>query len=270
VSRASAITNRASQLLTGYAARVEWLVGPRFIPASPDFSPELVETIRRVRPYTMTTARRLAALCDAVEYVARANISGALVECGVWRGGSMMAAALTLLRVGDTQRDLYLFDTFEGMPAPGERDVKSWYDGYSPLRRWSKGKREAAATDTQPDNAWHYVPVDRVRATLESTGYPPERLHLVAGMVEDTIPAHAPERIALLRLDTDWYASTRHELEQLFPRLADGGVLIIDDYGHYEGARQAVDEYFQRTGQRILLNRIDYTGRIAVKQGHAT
>ena len=85
-------------------------------------------------------------------------------------------------------------------------------------------------------------------------------------MVEDTLPAQAPERIALLRLDTDWYESTKHELEQLYPRLADGGVLIIDDYGHYEGARQAVDEYFAETGERVLLNRIDYTGRIAVKQ----
>ncbi len=88
----------------------------------------------------------------------------------------------------------------------------------------------------------------------------------VVGMVEETIPAEAPERIALLRLDTDWYASTKHELETLYPRLVNGGVLIVDDYGHYEGARQAVDEYFAETGERVLLNRIDYTGRVAVKQ----
>lgn len=259
----SSPTRRASQLLAGYLARLEWVLGPRFIPASPDFAPELVETIRRVRPFTMTTARRLAALCDGVEYVSRHAIPGALVECGVWRGGSMMAAALTLLRAGDTSRDLYLFDTFQGMPAPTERDTKSWYDGYSPVGRWRRGREKGG----EAENEWHYVPVERVRATLESTGYPPERLHLVPGMVEDTIPAQAPEQIALLRLDTDWYASTRHELEHLFPRLADGGVLVIDDYGHYEGARQAVDEYFEGTGRRILLNRIDYTGRIALKQG---
>ena len=84
-------------------------------------------------------------------------------------------------------------------------------------------------------------------------------------MVEDTLPAAAPERIALLRLDTDWYASTRHELEQLYPRLAEGGVLIIDDYGHYEGARRAVDEYFERSRRPVLLNRIDFTGRLVVK-----
>jgi hypothetical protein len=86
-------------------------------------------------------------------------------------------------------------------------------------------------------------------------------------MVEDTLPAEAPEKLAILRLDTDWYSSTKHELETLYPRLAEGGVLIVDDYGHYEGARRAVDEYFAETGQRVLLSRIDYTGRIAVKQG---
>jgi O-methyltransferase len=85
-------------------------------------------------------------------------------------------------------------------------------------------------------------------------------------MVEDTLPDQAPERIALLRLDTDWYASTKHELEQLYPRLAEGGVLIVDDYGHYEGARRAVDEYFRAAGEPVLLNRIDFSGRLVIKQ----
>ena len=71
-----------------------------------------------------------------------------------------------------------------------------------------------------------------------------------------------PERIALLRIDTDWYESTRHELVHLYPRLSPGGVLIIDDYGHWQGARKAVDEYFQAG---LFLNHIDYTGRLAIK-----
>jgi hypothetical protein len=90
-------------------------------------------------------------------------------------------------------------------------------------------------------------------------------VRFVAGRVEDTLPARAPERIAILRLDTDWYESTRHELVHLFPRLSAGGVLIIDDYGHWQGARRAVDEYLEETGVRLLLNRIDTTGRIGVK-----
>ena len=100
---------------------------------------------------------------------------------------------------------------------------------------------------------------------MESTGYPSERIHLIKGMVEETLPAQAPERLALLRLDTDWYASTKHELEQLYPRVSPGGVLIIDDYGHYEGARNAVDEYFASRGEHVLLQRIDWTGRMVLK-----
>jgi hypothetical protein len=110
------------------------------------------------------------------------------------------------------------------------------------------------------------VPAEVVRERVESTGYPPERIHLIEGRVEDTLPATAPDRLALLRLDTDWYASTRHELLHLYPLLGDGGVLIVDDYGHYEGARQAVDEYFAERGETVLLQRIDYTGRMAVKR----
>jgi len=106
---------------------------------------------------------------------------------------------------------------------------------------------------------------DAVRATLTQSGYPTGRLHFVRGPVETTLPEHAPERLALLRLDTDWYESTRHELQHLYPRLSEGGVLIVDDYGHWEGARRAVDEYFERHPPAPLLNRIDYTGRIAVK-----
>lgn len=93
-----------------------------------------------------------------------------------------------------------------------------------------------------------------------------KRIKLVKRKVEETIPASSLEKISLLRLDTDWYESTRHELLHLYPLLCVGGVLIIDDYGHWKGARKAVDEYFRETGQRILLDRIDYTGRIGVKQ----
>jgi hypothetical protein len=247
----------ARQLATGWLARVRYFLPPLL---SPDYGPELEQTIRRVRRYTMTTPRRIAALCDGIEHTVRAGVPGAVVECGVWKGGSMMAAALTLLRLGATDRDLYLFDTFQGMPPPTEEDVFSAYDGYSPMRHWRRRRREGGA------NSWHYVAADEVRAAVLSTGYPAERVHLVEGRVEDTLPAAAPEEIAVLRLDTDWYESTKHELVHLYPRLSPGGVLLLDDYGHYEGARRAVDEYFETAGGRPLLTRVDYTGRVAVKR----
>ena len=254
--RRPGIARSARQLGTGWLARLQWFLPP-ILP--PDFEPAVEDTIRRVRSYTMTTPRRIAALCDSVEYVVDRDIPGAFAECGVWRGGSMMAVALTLLRRGVTDRDLYLFDTFAGMPPPTEEDTLSMYDGYSPVKHWRKRQQDSEL------NSWHYVPAATVRATLESTGYPPERLHLVQGKVEQTIPEHAPDALALLRLDTDWYQSTRHEMEHLYPRLAPGGVLLLDDYGHYEGARRAVDEYLDAHDERLLLTRVDYTGRVAVK-----
>jgi O-methyltransferase len=219
----------------------------------PDFQRDEIEIARAARPWTMTSAERIYALIQAVRYVSANAIAGAIVECGVWKGGSMVAIASTLLRLQDTSRDLYLFDTFEGMSEPTSRDRDYLGEAASELLVKDSGFRCADA------------PLESVKRVLHETGYPKERIHFVAGKVEDTIPASAPDSIALLRLDTDWYESTKHELEHLFPRLSPRGAIIIDDYGHWRGAQQACDEYFAQHHIPILLNRIDYTGRIAVK-----
>jgi O-methyltransferase len=222
-----------------------------------DFDAGAAAIIRRAAPYTMTSYERLFALVESARYVSRCAIPGDIVECGVWRGGSMMAAALALLERNDTSRTLHLFDTYEGMTAPTRRDVA--IDG-SAARELLE-----ARSKSEDDPVWAYAALDRVKAAMATTGYDPARIRFVAGPVEQTLPGAAPERIALLRLDTDWYESTRHELRHLYPRLSRGGVLIIDDYGHWKGAREAVDEYLAETGAKLLLNRIDYTGRVAVK-----
>ena len=219
----------------------------------PDFGKEDADIVRTVQKYTMTSAERIYALVQAVRYLSLANIAGGIVECGVWRGGSMAAAALTLLQLQDLKRDMYLFDTFQGMTEPTENDVD--YEG-----------REAAKLlRTEHSFKCDDASLEVVKHVLLETGYPAERMHFVRGKVEETIPNRAPDLIALLRLDTDWYESTKHELLHLFPRLSQGGVLIIDDYGHWKGAREACDEYFKQNRIPILLNRIDYTGRIALK-----
>jgi O-methyltransferase len=263
MSRSNVIRD-ARRLAAGWKWRASYMIGTS-IPA--EYDDDLVDTIKFVRRHTLSSAQRVAALCDSVEYISRHGIEGDFAECGVWKGGSMMATALTLKRLGDTDRDLYLYDTYSGMAEPTEEDTPSPYDGYSPYKRWKRNKDKSGVDDG--GSGWAAISLESVREAMLSTGYPAERIHLVKGLVEDTIPAHSPDNLALLRLDTDWYASTKHELEQLYPRLAEGGVLIVDDYGHYEGARKAVDEYFEGTGQRVLLNRIDYTGRIAIKQGAA-
>lgn len=226
-------------------------------PLPADFDPESAAIIRAVRAYTMTSPERLYSLIQAVRYMSAAAIPGDIVECGVWRGGSMMAVALALIECKDAARDLFLFDTFEGMAPPTERDVA--IDGQSASKLLDSHRK------TESDSVWCYATLDQVRDAMSGTGYRAEKIHCVKGKVEDTIPSCAPPKIALLRLDTDWYESTRHELEHLFPRLAKGGVLVIDDYGHWKGAREAVDEYLRAKGIKLLLNRIDYTGRIAVK-----
>jgi hypothetical protein len=168
----------------------------------------------------------------------------------------MMAVARTLLEQGDCARRLYLYDTFEGMTPPGEFDVDYLGAHASSV--------EAELGAGQPGFRWNYVPLDEVKREVLSVGYPADRISLIKGKVEETLPAQAPERIALLRLDTDWYESTKHEMETLYPRLVRGGVLLIDDYGHFEGARRAVDEYLQKHKIPMLLHRIDYTGRIGL------
>jgi O-methyltransferase len=218
--------------------------------------------VERALPFTMTGAPRLHALVEAVRYCERRGVPGAFAECGVWLGGSVLAMILTLQGLGTDDRDIYLYDTFEGMTAPTEHDVSPIDPPALETWRRAEGGGERPWSQLFDPESFNQ---EAVLATLLETGYPRERLHPVAGPVEETLPERVPDGLALLRLDTDWYESTRHELLHLYPRLADGGVLIVDDYGHWEGARRAVDEYFAEQAPPLLLHRIDYTGRIAVK-----
>ena len=168
-----------------------------------------------------------------------------------------MIIALTLADAGVCDRDLHLFDTYDGMTSPSDLDRS--LDGRSAREQLDAESRDDAGS------VWCRAPLDEVRANMASTGYPLARIHLVQGPVERTIPEFAPAAISLLRLDTDWYESTRHELEHLFPRVSSDGVVIIDDYGHWQGARQAVDEYFRKQRACHLMHRVDYTGRLLIK-----
>ena len=222
-----------------------------------DFSEQNVEICKAVKPYTMTDERRVNALIEAIRYIVANNIEGAMVECGVWKGGSAMAMALTLRSLGYDDRELFLYDTYSGMSDPSETDISVF--GENAKTKYSKTASNRGGSD------WCLSPLDEVKENLYGTGYNKEKIHFIAGKVEETIPGHIPEKIALLRLDTDWYESTKHELMHLFPLLQPHGVLIVDDYGHWAGAKKAVDEYFSENNTRILLNRIDRAGRIGIK-----
>jgi hypothetical protein len=224
-----------------------------------EVEPEFLDIYRQCQDYTLTSFKTMYALYQAVCYVAQVGIEGDFVECGVWKGGSSMIAALTFLRLNDANRKLYLYDTFEGMPATGGNDDN---DGDHPF----KFAMNIAAQLRGSHAGIFYVPVEDVRRNIRSTGYPDNLIELVKGMVESTIPRRAPEQIALLHLDSDLYDSTYHELTHLYPRLAKGGVLMIDDYGSWKGSRKATDQYFAENGISMLLTPAgDEGARLGIK-----
>jgi hypothetical protein len=197
------------------------------------------------------------ALVDAVKYIVNNKIQGAFVECGVWRGGSAMAMAHVLREMGDEDREIFLYDTFAGMTKPREVDISFYGEAAQEIFQRTRVSEDASD--------WCLSPIDEVKENVFKTGYPKDKIHFIKGKVEDTIPEIVPGKIALLRLDTDWYESTKHEMVHLFPLLAPYGILIIDDYGSWQGARQAVDEFISENDLCLFLSRIDNTGRIAVK-----
>jgi len=217
-----------------------------------------ISIIEKVDPFTMTSWGRLWALLESVRYAEEAEIPGAFVECGVWRGGSVMAMAYKLLELNGATRELWLYDTFTGMTSPTAADIDA-----------TTGVSAASVLATTAvgngDNIWCVAGLADVKANVSATGYPTERVTYVEGDVVSTLLDRVPEQIAILRLDTDWYESTKTELEVLYPRLAPGGICILDDYGHWQGARQAVDEYFSHNQPRPMIIPVDFSGRIFIK-----
>lgn len=212
-----------------------------------------------VEPHTMTSIDRAFALFEAVKYIHNRELKGNIVESGVWHGGSAMIIALTLKMLGDPTREIFLFDTFDGMPAPDDVDVDLHGNPAASLM-------EQQAEDKENSLIWAKSNRETVEDNMASTGYPMDRIHLIEGDVKETAQITRTGTLALLRLDTDWYASTIWELKQFWPRLSQHGVLLIDDYGHWSGAKKAVDEYFDGSEYPpVFLQTIDYTGRLVIR-----
>ena len=216
---------------------------------------EFIDLYKQVQPETMVDLMMCYDLYTAVRYVVQAGIGGALAECGVWRGGCSMLMALTAARYQAADRDLFLYDTYTGMTEPCEHDVR--HSGEPAHGKWQEHQRDE-------HNDWCFAPLEQVRQNMARTGYPQDRVHLIKGPVEETIPQHVPDQIALLRLDTDFYESTYHELVHLYPRLAPGGVVILDDYTCWQGQRRATNRYFTEQGVVINLT-LHSTGASGVK-----
>ena len=210
--------------------------------------------IEIVSPFTMTSVERIGALYDSLEYIRANNIQGDFVECGVWKGGNILGIMEYLAFHKMTDRKVFLYDTFEGMTPP--EDIDKDLNGR---------KAESILEDVMCIS-----PIDEVRETLLRSSFPMANVTFVVGDVCKTLNnannLHK-NNLALLRLDTDWYASTKKEMEVLYPKLNFGGVLIVDDYGHWKGSKTAVDEYFEGQGISPQIEQIDYTGIKIIKHG---
>jgi hypothetical protein len=219
-----------------------------------DHQDEASDLLRTAAPYTMTSLERMMALYQVCRHIEQAGIQGDLVECGVWRGGSAGIMAGVNLRRGRAPRTLWLYDSFEGIPQPRAEDgpeAAAFADGMAAGDLVTTNKLVAAESS--------------VLQLLSILGFPREHTRIMKGWFQDTVPAEHPERIAVLRLDGDWYESTKVCLDHLYPRVVEGGVVIVDDYGDWEGCKKAVDEYFQQHGITAMLHHVDRTCRYFIK-----
>ena len=243
------LVNRFLRFFLGY----EIIKAHRFAHDA-SYSPVEKEIYTLCKSRTMTNPNSISNLISATDYLTKAKIEGAYVECGVWRGGSSMAFCLATLRNDLDRREVFLYDTFEGYLGTSKEDFQI-QDKKTPSELYRKDK-----------NYLCYAGLEDVKFGIDSTGYPNELLHYVIGDVQKTIPKTLPKSIALLRLDTDYFESTMHELTYLYPLLSPGGVVIIDDYDHWNGSRQACDSYFHKLEENILLIRME-SGRMFIKKG---
>jgi O-methyltransferase len=209
------------------------------------------EFVRIVKPYSMTSEERITELFNSLEYIRLNNLDGDFVECGVWKGGNILGIIEYLNYYGITDRQVWLYDTFQGMTQPEDCDVDYKNNKASNILK----------------QVLCYSSIVEVKENLSKSSFPIEKIKFVVGDVCETLDneQHLPKTISLLRLDTDWYKSTKKELDILYPKLVNKGVLIVDDYGHWAGSKKATDEFFEQNDIEPNIKKIDYTGIKIIK-----
>lgn len=222
----------------------------------PELEPRDEDLLAKIRGLSMTSSIAQWEFIRALRYIDAHNVPGAIVECGVWRGGNLALAGL-LRKESGSNREIFAYDTFAGMTAPTEHDGKSVGEVDT--------EKKFEDLERADHNEWCYASIEDVRRNFASIVGQGSQIRMIKGPVQETLndPSNLPEEISLLRLDTDFYDSTKIEMETLYPRLQSGGVLIIDDYGEWAGARKAVDEYF--ADQHVWLQRVTHSVRMMIK-----
>ena len=213
------------------------------------------EIIKLSDKYSMTGSIRMWVLLQAVKKVIKNKIEGDIVECGVWKGGNLILCQ-KYLNLQNVNIKIHGFDNFEGMVKPKEIDVD--------YRNVPSSEMHSLFKKDKNKNSWAYCSLEDINKNINEN-VPKHNIKLIKGIVEKTLlePKNLPDKISILRLDTDFYESTKIELEILYPKLVSGGFLIIDDYGHFKGCRKAVDEYFK--DDLPYLHYVDYSCRVIIK-----
>lgn len=206
--------------------------------------------LRKIENYTKTNPKRQESLYRQIIDLKKNDIIGDFVECGVWRGGICMLAAYTYLD-NDDIRPIHLFDTFKGMTRPCELDRKFFSDDLA-IKKWEESKNCSY-------NSWCYASLDDVQNNMKRTKYPEDKVHYYVGCATKTTKTFN-KNISLLRLDVDFYNATKECMNNLYPLLSEGGYLIIDDFGVWEGANKAIKEYFKKNNLNINdLVKVDHS-----------
>ncbi len=223
-----------------------------------EMSQKELEIVKKISDLSMTTPANHWAIIQSIKHISLNKIPGDLVECGIFQGGNIILFKILADEMG-LKKKIYGYDTFDGMPEPGEKDFD--------LKDISAHKHFKEYKDM--NIKWCYSNLEEVRSNICSfdENYLKDIL-LIKGKVEESLnnEKNLPEKISLLRLDTDFYESTKIELEKLYPKLVSGGILIIDDYGHWKGSKKAVDEYFNLSKEFFWFHRIDYASRLLIKK----
>lgn len=226
--------------------------------------------IQIVKNNTMLSKRKLVTLYQQVVYCEKNNVQGDFVECGVWKGGAVGLMALANLNTAaHRKRHLHLFDAFQEICEPdvdfdGERAVREVMEMTGRIGH-DQGRLQSLTGVY--DKLGGPGTLDENKNLLENIiSYPTEFIHYHKGWFQNTIPTDHQdiEKIAILRLDGDWYASTKVCLDYLFDKVVKGGVVIVDDYGTYDGCKRAVDEFLAARSLTFFFHSIDSDARYII------
>ena len=219
-------------------------------------SEQELEEFEKINEISLTSLPNRWSLLQSLHYINDNNIKGDIVETGVFRGANLVLIN-NFLNKSNIDKKIYAYDTYAGQPEPSNLDFD--LKGTSMIDKFSDLKKKNIITV--------YCSLEKVKENIIKYSINDlSKIIFVKGKVEDTLDdeRNIPSQISLLRLDTDFYDSVKKSLEILYPKLISGGVLIIDDYGHFKGAKLAVDNYF-KDKQKIWMHRVDYTCRLIIK-----